>query len=79
MYERRTCARFRVLKSAKLVLSGSVRDCIVRNLSGRGARIEIPNTVELPELLQITFDRGRSTRQCRSVWRTFCGMGVEFL
>lgn len=79
MKERRKSGRSRVLKRAKLVLgSSSVLDCVVRNLTNVGARIEIPNTVSLPEKLDVTFDGGRSVRPCRLVWRTLKVTGVEF-
>jgi hypothetical protein len=79
MRERRKCLRLPVFKSAKLVVKKSVVfDCVVRDLTNIGARIGIPNTIFLPEALEITFDGGRSIRPCRLVWRTFSGAGVEF-
>ena len=80
MQERRKRPRLRVLKSAKLVLrKSSVFDSVVRDLTNAGAGIEIPNAIDLPEVLGITFDRGRSIRRCRLVWRTYSRTGVEFL
>ena len=80
MQERRKRPRLRVLKSAKLVLrKSSVFDCVVRDLTNVGAGIEIPNTIDLPEALEMTFDGGRSIRPCRLVWRTFSRTGVGFL
>jgi hypothetical protein len=47
MQERRKSGRSRVLKDAKLFFgSSSMIDCVVRNFTNVGARIEIPNTVE---------------------------------
>ena len=49
MAERRKSGRSRVLKSAKLVLGRSaIIDCVVRNLTNKGARLQIANTVDLP-------------------------------
>ena len=80
MQERRKFARARVIKSAKLVVgTSSVVDCVVRNLTNTGARVEVPNTAALPENLVLTFDGGRSMRSCRLVWRTVNETGVEFL
>jgi PilZ domain len=80
MHERRKSARSRVLKGAKLVIgTSSVIDCVVRNLTNIGARIEIPNTIDLPESLDITFDGGRSFRPCRLAWRTLDETGLEFI
>jgi len=80
MQERRKLARSRVIKSAKLVVgTSSVVDCVVRNLTNTGARLEVPNSAVLSENLVLTFDGGRSMRSCRLVWRTVNETGVEFL
>ena len=79
MQERRKHQRLRVFKSVKLVFgNASVLDCVVRDLTTVGARIEIPNTIDLPQVFEMTFDGGRSIRSCRLVWRTSSGTGVEF-
>ena len=79
MVERRKSGRSRVLKSAKLVLGRSaIIDCVVRNLTNKGARLQIANTVDLPEDFEMTFDGGYSIRPCRLVWRTVTETGVEF-
>jgi hypothetical protein len=80
MLERRKCPRLRVLKSAKLVLAKSTFfDCVVRDLTIGGARIEIPNTIDLPKEFETTFGSGSSMRPCRLVWRTISTAGLEFL
>ena len=79
MQERRKHQRLLVFKSVKLVFgNASVLDCVVRDLTTVGARIEIPNTIDLPRVFEMTFDGGRSIRSCRLVWRTSSGTGVEF-
>ena len=78
--ERRNSTRSRVLKGAKIILGApSVIDCVVRNVTNSGARVQIANTVELPEDLGLTFDGGRSIRDCRVVWRTVTETGVKFV
>ena len=80
MAERRKLFRSRVLKNAKFFLgTSSVVDCIVRNLTDLGARVQISHTAELPEKLTITFDRGRTLRSCRIVWRNPTEAGLEFV
>ena len=77
MQERRKITRTRVLKGAKLLLGkSSVRDCVVRDLTNAG--VEVPNTIDLPEVLDLTFNDGRSLRPCRLVWRKINKTGVEF-
>ena len=80
MKERRKSTRSRVLRGAKIVLgTSSVIDCVVRNVTNSGARVQIANTVELPEDLGLTFDGGFSVRPCRIVWRTVTETGVQFV
>ena len=80
MQERRKRGRAQVIKNAKLVLgTSSVVDCVVSNLTNTGARVEVPNTIALPDNLVLTFDGGRSMRSCRLVWRTLDETGIEFL
>ena len=78
--ERRNTARSRILKVAKVILgTSSVIDCVVRNVTNTGARIHIPNTVDLPEAFDLTFDGGYSFRSCRVVWRSITETGVQFI
>jgi hypothetical protein len=80
MQERRKSIRSPVFKCAKVILgTSSVLDCVVRNLTDGGARIEIPNAVTLPETLDVTFDGGHTFRPSRLVWRTLNETGVQFL
>jgi hypothetical protein len=80
MQERRKITRTRVLKGAKFLLgNSSVRDCVVCNLTNAGAGIEVPNTIELPEALDLAFNGSRSFRRCRLVWRKISKTGVEFV
>jgi len=79
MQERRKYARSRVVRRAKLLLeTSSLVDCLVRDLTNTGARVEAVNARELPQALDMTFDGGRSMRPCRLVWRTTNEVGIEF-
>ena len=72
--------RSKVLKGAKIILgTSSVIDCVVRNVTNTGARVELANTVEFPEDLGLTFDGGRSIRPCKVVWRTMTETGIQFV
>jgi hypothetical protein len=80
MQERRKVTRTRVLKGAKMLLEKfSVIDCVVRNLTNRGAGLEVHSANDLPERLDLTLDAGHSIRQCRLVWRKLNTAGLEFL
>jgi PilZ domain-containing protein len=78
--ERRSNARSRVLKGVKLILDkSSVMDCVVRNVTNNGARLHLPNTIDLPEVFDLTFDGGYSFRRCRIMWRSVTEAGVQFI
>jgi PilZ domain len=80
MQERRKITRTRVFKGAKLLLGKlSVIDCVVRNITSAGAGVELPNALDLPETLDVTFDGSHSFRRCRCVWRKLTRIGVEFI
>jgi hypothetical protein len=80
MQERRKVKRTRVLKGAKLRLRNSaVIDCVVRDLTNIGAGVEVVNTMDLPEEMDLTFNDSRTLRPCRRVWRKINKTGVEFI
>jgi hypothetical protein len=80
MHERRKLTRTRVLKGAKMLLGkSSVIDCVARDLTNGGAGLEVPNTIGLPETVDLTLAAGHSTRRSRLVWRKLNKAGVEFL
>ena len=80
MVERRQVQRTRVLKAAKIILNShaSVIDCTVRNLTNLGACVQVPSVVGIPDSFDLTFDSGRSSRNCRLIWRTENKFGITF-
>lgn len=76
----RAAQRRRTLKGARIIFNAgrSTIDCIVRNLSGKGARLELPSVVGVPNTfdLSITDD---GVRPCRVAWRSLKELGVEFV
>jgi PilZ domain len=78
--ERRNTVRMRVLKGGKLSFDrvGSTIDCTVRNLSNRGACLELGTIMCVPEEFDLSFDSFRSIRHCRVRWRTGKKLGVAF-
>ena len=80
MQERRKLTLTRVLKGAKMLLGkSSVIDCVARDLTNKGAGLDVPNTIGLPETVDLTLDAGHSIRRSRLVWRKLNKTGVEFL
>lgn len=81
MNERRTSPRGRALKGAKIAFNqkASVMDCIVRNLTDKGALLKVPSTVGIPERFDIKLDTERAYRPCKVVWRRDDSLGIEFI
>ena len=79
MKQKRQNSRSRVLKGAKIIVgASSLLDCVVRDMNNSGARIKIPNAVDLPDKFVLAFEDDRFRRQCRVMWRTLNEVGIEF-
>ncbi|MBN9260817.1 MAG: PilZ domain-containing protein [Hyphomicrobium sp.] len=78
--EKRIIRRQRVLKSGKIIFAegNSVVDCIIRNLSVTGARLEVPTTVGLPSEFTLLDAHANRQYAAKVVWRRGETMGVEF-
>jgi hypothetical protein len=80
MVERRRISRTRIFAPVIVIPNrGSlVWDCLVRDISSLGARLEFPNAPELPTDFDLTFDSARTLRACHLVWRIANEVGVTF-
>ena len=79
MIERRTATRQRVLKQGTLAFGGGGGvDCMVRNLSSSGARIEIASPIGLPPSFTLVIKADQILRRCHSVWSREKQVGVAF-
>lgn len=81
MLERRRVRRTRILKPAAVIAghrSPHVYECLVRDVTSFGARIELTSTALLPNIFELTFDSFRTMRGCHVIWRTTSQVGVEF-
>ena len=80
MQERRRVQRTRVLKGAKIILNNrsSLFDCTVINLTNLGSCVCLASSVGIPESFALSFDRARSSRPCRVIWRTEKKLGISF-
>jgi hypothetical protein len=63
-------ARQRVLRGAQIVFKGHVAviDCVLRNLSDRGACLEVESHIGIPDTFDLVRDHA-SVRHCRVTWR----------
>src|SRR5262249_49192234 len=73
MIERRRAVRTKGFLAAQIRTARRppfVIDCVVRDVSPLGARLELRDTSTLPNIFELTFDSGRTLRACHVVWRT---------
>ena len=77
--EKREVPRQRTLKSGQIVLNAgwSTINCTVRNLSPKGAKLELNSIVGVPDFFEILL-QGQSRRPCQVIWRTPNEIGIAF-
>jgi len=78
--DRRNAKRASTLKSGKLVYGGSwgaVVDCLVLDLTDRGARVETVLTADVPEAFSLRLSDGTERRGYRR-WVSGHEIGIEF-
>lgn len=78
--EKRLAPRRNTAIRAQIVFNGGrgKSDCIIRNLSDSGAKLEVATVGNIPQ----TFDLiapGHRPHPCRVVWRALRELGVVFL
>ena len=79
MIEKRTFPRHRVLKQGTIAFRGGGGiDCMVRNLSLGGARLDIINPVGLPSSFTLVIVADHFLRECHAVWSREQKIGVAF-
>jgi len=52
-------------------------DCVVRNMSGKGAKILVPSTSLVPDEFVLHITSRETAYRMRPRWRTHCALGVE--
>jgi PilZ domain len=76
--EKRASLRHRVSSAGTIEFDGGAINCVVRNLSSTGARLDLASPVEIPDhFTLILLEEGHHT-PCRTVWRKEKRMGVVF-
>jgi hypothetical protein len=81
MLDRRQSARDKVIYGgvAEIGERGATRDCVVRNISEKGASIEFSNVIKLPrETMALTIARKGRSFLARIVWWRDNFVGVAF-
>lgn len=79
MEERRTTLRMRTLKAGTILFNraGGI-DCRVRNLSPKGACLEVVSQVGIPAEFVLLIERDHFRQPCQVIWRNATRLGVEF-
>jgi hypothetical protein len=54
-------------------------DCLVRNISTSGARVDVDRMVAIPQEFELDIPQRGALLQCRLAWRTDDRAGVEFV
>jgi hypothetical protein len=77
--EHRDTERRKTLKTGQIVFNGgrSTITCTVRNMSSRGAKLEVVSVVGIPDTFDLVL-APHSKQPCRVKWRRLKELGVEF-
>jgi hypothetical protein len=80
MDDKRKSGRRRVLKGGKIVFADAMRviDCTIRDLSEKGARLVIANTIGVPDSFQLFEKSSGMLYPATVVWRQTNALGVKF-
>ncbi len=78
--ERRKSPRNRSLFQGKILINDrrSVIDCVVRNLSERGACVQVASMTGVPPAFELQIGDDAETRSCVAVWHSGNRIGVAF-
>lgn len=76
--EKRTAPRHKVLKSGTVSFDGNDVACTVRNLSSKGAALELASSISLPPSFVLVIEADQFMRRCHPVWSNDKQIGVAF-
>jgi hypothetical protein len=77
--EKREIPRQRTLKGGQIVLNSgwSTINCTVRNLSPKGAKLEVSSSVGVPDSFELLL-QGQPRKASTVIWRTPNELGIAF-
>jgi hypothetical protein len=80
MERRKDAVRRRTLKGAKIIFNNkqSTIECVARNMTASGARLEMGHTGEVPDSFTLVSNDGTFRHECVVKWRKADALGVEF-
>lgn len=79
--DKRTSPRTRTFLQGKVVFNNrmSTMDCVVRNVSSTGAKIQLTGAVTLPDVFELSIPQKGETVRVRLRWRRGDEAGVSFV
>lgn len=80
MTEKRTTPRRRVLKGGKIFfhLGHSSIDCVIRNMSDTGAKLQVETTLAIPDEIELLVNQDEMVYPSTVAWRKGAEMGIRF-
>ena len=78
MLDRRRFPRTRIFAPALVIPRRGLLDCVVRDITSFGARLEFHCKAIIPTDFDLTFDSAKTLRACQVVWRATNEIGVKF-
>lgn len=78
--EKRPATRIRTIMNGRIIFNNrsATLDCLVRNLSETGAKLEVSGAVTVPDRFELDIPRKGERRRARIVWRREGEMGIAF-
>lgn len=76
-----TSERTRCCIGAKIVFNDGLSsiDCIIRNMSASGARLEVDGSIAVPQDFELEMPSQGVTRRVSARWRDVNAVGIEFI
>ncbi|MBV1697799.1 MAG: PilZ domain-containing protein [Hyphomicrobiales bacterium] len=80
MHERRALARHKTLFKGRIYFNNrlSSMDCIVRDVTAEGARLECSENVTLPEVFELYLANKDEYFRARVIWRRGSQLGISW-
>jgi hypothetical protein len=76
--EQRISQRRRVLKAGTIAFGGAGIDCIVRDLSDKGALLVVEHPAGIPDRITLLIQSDKTSHAAHIVWRRHKSIGVAF-
>jgi hypothetical protein len=80
MPELRCTERIKTFLRAQILFNNRMTtvDCLIRNISAEGAKVEVSQAISIPTEFEIYIPRRNITCSARMVWRDANAIGIEF-